>query len=104
MSTLTGKMLGKKIINHARIEHTARVSQDTISAVVSKALIDQNISHDEDAAVLRQADQYRQQNISNTKLRNTKMLTRQKTSKSTPKFARMSTSCWLEDHDRMYRL
>ena len=39
------------------------MSQDTVSAVVSKALIDQKISHDEYAAVFRQVDQYRQQKL-----------------------------------------
>ena len=39
------------------------MSQDTISAVVSKALIDQNISHDVYVTVVRQADQYRQQKL-----------------------------------------
>ena len=61
--TVTGKLLGKKLTKHERIENTARVSQDTVSAVVSKALIDQKISHDEYAAVLRQVDQYRQQKL-----------------------------------------
>ena len=101
--TLTGKMLGKYITKNGRIENTARVSQTTISAVVSKALIDQ-------ISLTTSTPPFSDRRIStgsinsSTRLRNTKMLTRQNTTKSAPKFTRKSTSCWLEDHVRMCAL
>ena len=73
---------------------------------MSKALIDHKISHDEYAAVLRQAHQYRQQKLKHRatlkyndidKVKNVS----KKTMKSLPKFAQKSRS-WLEDHDKIY--
>ena len=61
--SVAGKLLSKRITKHERIETAARTRNDTVGAVVSKALVDQSISHDEYAAVLRQAEQYRQQKI-----------------------------------------
>ena len=56
-----GSLLAKRVTKHERIATAASTHFDTISAVVSKALADQTISHDEYAAVLRQLDHYRRQ-------------------------------------------
>ena len=56
---LASKLIAKKVTKHERVEMAAKTRFDTVSAVVSKALQDQ-VSHDEYAVVLREAEQYRQ--------------------------------------------
>ena len=59
--TVAGKLLERRIAKHERIETAARTRHDAVSAVVSKALSDQRISHDEYAVVLQQGEQFRRQ-------------------------------------------
>ena len=59
--TTAGNLLSRRITKYGRIETTARTHHDTVSAVVSKALADQNIGHDEYAVVLQQLELFRQQ-------------------------------------------
>ena len=58
---VAGKLLGKRIAKHERISAAAGTRLAAVSAVASKALSDQRISHDEYAVVLLQVEQYQRQ-------------------------------------------
>lgn len=55
------KLLSKSITKHERIQTAAKTRCDCVSAIVSQALLDGQISHREYASVLRQAAQFRVQ-------------------------------------------